>query len=56
MMYDPLAIDRQRQDQANLRERTACAVERPVRGPKPPREAHRRHGVLRRLTTATSSS
>jgi hypothetical protein len=56
MMYDPLALDRQRQDQDTLRRRTACAVEAPVRGGKAPRQGHRRHGVLRRLTTATGSS
>jgi len=54
MMYDPLAIDRQRQEQAELRRRAACSPE-PTRGPKQPREAHRRHG-LRRLSSATSSS
>jgi hypothetical protein len=56
MMYDPLALDRQRQDQETLRRRAAHAPQQPARGPKPPREARRRHGLLRRLTTATSSS
>jgi hypothetical protein len=55
MMYDPLALDRQRQDQENLRRRSARGPV-PSRGPKPPREAHRRYAVLRRLTTAISSS
>ena len=54
MMYDPLALDRQRQDQAEIRRRVARAPQ-PTRGPKPTRESHRRHHVLRRLTTATSS-
>ena len=56
MIYDPLALDRQRQDQDALRRRTACALEQPVRSPKSSRASHRRPGVLRRLTTATSSS
>jgi hypothetical protein len=56
MMYDPLALDRQRQDQDDLRRRTACAVEAPARRTKAPRQARRRHGVLRRMTTAVSSS
>ena len=55
MMYDPLALDRQRQDQENL-QRRAARTRVPARGPKPERVAHRRHGVLRRLSTATSSS
>ncbi|HET7310880.1 MAG TPA: hypothetical protein VFJ17_06100 [Mycobacteriales bacterium] len=55
MMYDPLAIDRQRQNQDDLRRRTARDP-RPVAGPKPPREAHRRHLPLRRLASAISSS
>ena len=54
MMIDPLALDRQRQDQENLRRRAAHGP-RPTRGPKPPREAHHRYAVLRRLTAATSS-
>ena len=53
MMYDPLAIDRQRLDQAELRRR-AARTPQPTRGPKPPHEAHRRH-VLRRLSTSLSS-
>jgi hypothetical protein len=54
-MYDPLALDRQRQDQDNLRRRAACGPASSA-GPKPPREARRRHGVMRRLRTATSST
>ena len=54
MIYDPFALDRQRQDQENLRRRAARGP-LPSRGPKPPREAHRRYAVLRRLTTAISS-
>lgn len=53
MMYDPLALDRQRQDQENLQRRAARHV--PARAPKPQRETHRRTAVLRRLTTAVSS-
>ena len=55
MMYDPFGIDRQRQQQDDLRRRSARDP-RPVAGQKAPREAHRRHLPLRRLATATSSS
>ena len=54
MMYDPLALDRQRQDQAEIRRRVARTPQL-RRSPKLPREAHRRHHVLRRLSAATSS-
>ena len=55
MMYDPLALDRQRQDQAELRRRVARAPE-PTTGRKAEREPHGRHHGLRRMATATSSS
>jgi len=55
MMYDPLALDRQRQDQDSLRRRAARYSE-PASTAKPAREHHRRHPVLRRLSTATHSS
>ena len=55
MMYDPLALDRQRQSQAELRRRVAHAPQRTT-GSKPAREPHRRHHGLRRMATATSSS
>jgi len=54
MMYDPLALDRQRQDQENL-QRRAARTHVPAHAPKPQRETHRRTAVLRRLTTAVSS-
>lgn len=54
MMTDPLALDLQRQGQAALRRRVACGPAA-TRGPKPPREAHRRYAALRRFTTATTS-
>ncbi|HET7530444.1 MAG TPA: hypothetical protein VFJ98_05750 [Mycobacteriales bacterium] len=51
-MYDPLALDRQRQDEENVRRRIA-------RGPVPERttttrarSARRLHGMRRRLTAA----
>ncbi|HET6818243.1 MAG TPA: hypothetical protein VFH66_13540 [Mycobacteriales bacterium] len=55
MMYDPFGLDRQRQHQEDLRRRTARDP-RPVAGPKPSREAHRRHLPLRRLSTAAHAS
>jgi hypothetical protein len=54
MMYDPLALDRQRQDEAALRRRAAC---RPAPADEPTSRRHRRPrlGVVRRLSTALTS-
>ena len=55
-MYDPLALDRTRIEQDNLRRRTAHrTVTEP--GPEPTREGRRRrHTARRRLFAATSAS
>jgi hypothetical protein len=55
MMYDPLALDRQRIDQDAIRRRVATAPQQD-RGPKPPREARRRHHGLRRTAAAATSA
>jgi hypothetical protein len=55
MMYDPLMLDRQRQQQAALRRRAACGPV-PAHEPKAPREARHRRGVMRRLASVASSS